>query len=408
LTSLTSLTRRGTTGKGRAGSWREPREGGDQEETRGTKTARIRHPRMKAYVVEKLSPDASMHQVKQIPNPMCPPDGVLVKVIAAGLNFFDLLMIDGKYQYRPKVPFVPGSEWSGIVLEVGPELSKKKDWVDLGIKVGDEVFGQAPSTTGNGAFCQQLAIPNPGPFDVLPIPQGLTHRQAASIRITYTTAYHALVQRGNVKKGEWVLIHAAAGGVGSAAIHVAKSKGCIVIATCGSQEKAELCKNQGADYVIDYSVDKTWWETVKSICKKADKRDEWGNPDPGVDVVYDVVGLVMDSMRCTCYNARILLIGFTGRSPTAPELVKTNLVLVKGQNIMHVTMGGTVTRNPGYLPSLWSGIFDIFENTHYRPVVYPKEYTLDTLDVALKELGARKTYGKVVVMCDEDEVHAKL
>ncbi|KAG1487379.1 hypothetical protein G6F45_012282 [Rhizopus arrhizus] len=216
---------------------------------------------MKAIVVEKWlkgPEELVVHDNYTVPEPA---KGELqIQVKAAGLNFFDILMIQGKYQIKPPFPFVPGGEFSGIVLKsTVPQF-----------KAGDRVFG-----AGN-AFAE---VVNVLASSVLPIPKNFNFEQAAGLYITYPTSYAALVLRANLKAGEYCLIHAAAGGVGIAAVQIAKALGAKVIATAGTPEKLEIAKRSGADYVINYR-DKDWPDQVKKVTN-----------GHGADVVYDPVGL---------------------------------------------------------------------------------------------------------------------
>ncbi|KAI9267148.1 hypothetical protein EDC94DRAFT_515478 [Helicostylum pulchrum] len=217
---------------------------------------------MKAIVVEKWLKGPEELSVSNIELPAEPKKGELqIQVRAAGLNFFDTLMIQGKYQIKPPFPFVPGGEFSGTVLKsTVPKF-----------KVGDRVFGSGSS------FAE---VVNVNASMVLPMPRNFSFEQAAGLFITYPTSYSALVLRAQLKAGEYCLVHAAAGGVGIAAVQIAKALGAIVIATAGSEEKLAIAKKFGADYVINYR-DKDWTEQVKKVTN-----------GHGADVVYDPVGLV--------------------------------------------------------------------------------------------------------------------
>ncbi|KAJ3342201.1 hypothetical protein HDU93_002991 [Gonapodya sp. JEL0774] len=341
-----------------------------------------------AWVIQKLDANPHAHKVVTIPTPKVTADTVLVEIRAVGLNFYDLLYAAGQYQYKPKLPFSIGSEYAGVIVQVGSAVAAAGTF-----KVGDRVFGTAnPGTEYGGAACEYiLAKPSTAdPYAFMKCPEGLTMRECAAMRVTYLTSYHGLVDRGHIKKGEWVLVHAAAGGVGMAAVHIAKKFGCFVIATAGTDEKCQVCLDNGADVAINYNKDKEWGVTVKKLAQKHGRE--------GVDVVYDVVGLVEASFKCTAYDARILLVGFTGRTPQNPERIRTNLVLVKGLNIISVTMGATLGRWPEKAPPIWEGLFDLFATTKFKPLVYKTRYRgLDTMSQALEELGARKTYAVELV-----------
>ncbi|KXS15126.1 NAD(P)-binding protein [Gonapodya prolifera JEL478] len=338
----------------------------------------------KAWVVQKLNSSPDAHPVITAPTPKVTPNSVLVEVRAVGLNFYDLLYIAGTYQYKPKLPFAIGSEYAGVIVQVGSEVAKTGEW-----KVGDRVFGTANPGTPLGGAAVEYILAQPSkedPYGFMKCPPSLNFRECAAMRVTYMTSYHGLVDRGKIQKGEWVLVHAAAGGVGMAAVHIAKAKGCYVIATAGTDEKCQVCLDNGADVAINYNTDKDWGVTIKKLAQE--------NGREGVDVVYDVVGLVEASFKCTAYDARILLVGFTGRTPQNPERIRTNLVLVKGLNVISVTMGATMQRWPEKVAPVWKGIFDLFATTSYKPLVYKTRYRgLETMGQALKDLGGRKTYG---------------
>ncbi|KAI9276572.1 hypothetical protein BY458DRAFT_433442 [Sporodiniella umbellata] len=217
---------------------------------------------MKAIVVEKWLKGPEELSVKELSFPEAPKKGeIQVQVKAAGLNFFDILMVQGKYQTRPPFPFIPGGEFAGVVLKsTVPQF-----------KAGDRVFGSGSSFT---------EVTNVPATHVLPIPKNFNYEQAAGIYLTYPTSYAGLVLRAQLKAGEYCLVHGAAGGVGVAAVQIAKALGAKVIATAGTKEKLEVAKNNGADFLVNYR-DKDWPEQVKKLTN-----------GHGADVVYDPVGLV--------------------------------------------------------------------------------------------------------------------
>ena len=188
---------------------------------------------------------------------------VLINVKAAGLNFPDVLIIQGNYQIQPELPFIPGGECAGVVEAVGPAVTR--------VKPGDEVISMGPA----GAFCEKMVT---NEFAVFPKPEGLSFQQAAGISITYFTSYYALKQRAELQAGETLLVLGAAGGVGTTAVEIGKLMGARVIAAASSDEKLELCKQLGADEVINYST-----TSLKDAVKEL-------TAGKGVDVVYDPVG----------------------------------------------------------------------------------------------------------------------
>lgn len=292
-----------------------------------------------------------------------------IQVKAAGLNFFDILMIQGKYQIKPPFPFVPGGEFSGIVLKsTVPQF-----------KAGDRVFG-----AGN-SFAE---VVNVLASNVLPIPKHFNYEQAAGLYVTYPTSYAALVLRAQLKAGEYCLVHAAAGGVGIAAVQIAKALGAKVIATAGTHEKLEIAKRNGADFVINYR-DKDWTEQVKKITN-----------GHGADVVYDPVGLVEISTKCTAWNGRILVIGF---AQGTIEKLPTNRLLLKNISAVGLHWGAYTKNEPESIPKVWNALFDLFESGRLKPAIYETVYTLDTIPQGLKAIGDRTSYAKVVAKISGEE-----
>lgn len=240
-----------------------------------------------------------------------------------------------------------------------------------------------------------------------PIPQGWGFFEAAGLFVTAPTSYAALVQRAGVKKGEflvlrlfrkmatllilccasgdYVLVHAAAGGVGLAAVQIAKAFGAIVIATAGSQHKLDVAKSFGADFGIDYR-DKDWPQKVKKLTPKG----------RGVDIVYDPVGLITESTKCTAWNGRLLVIGFAAGEI---EKVATNRMLLKNISVVGLHWGAYSINEPETIEVVWNGLFGLMESGKFNGTCFTdKEYVgLDTVGDALKALGARDTWGKVVV-----------
>jgi NADPH2:quinone reductase len=296
-------------------------------------------------------------------------DSVKVEVRAIGANFFDILMVQGKYQFKPSFPFIPGAEFSGVVTAVGKNVSH--------VKVGQPVFGG----TLQGAYAEKIVVTS---NQVYPIPKGMTFEEASGIYGTYPTSYAALKIRAELKKGEVCLVHAAAGGVGLAAVQVAKALGATVIATCGSDEKCEVAKKLGgADFTINYSKE-DWIERVKDFTK-----------GEGVDVVYDPVGLITESTKVIRWNGRILVIGFAGgKIPNFP----VNRALLKNCSIVGFQWGAYPMNQPEVIEPVFNDLFKLFESGKLKPIVYqPVTVGLENSAKALEDLGSRKTYGKVVI-----------
>lgn len=311
-------------------------------------------------------------KITELPDPTPKPEQYTIDIHATATNFFDLLQIQGKYQHQPPLPWISGSEFSGVISAV-PTSSKSKPKY----KVGDKVFGASQGGYATKACAEERAL--------YPVPQGWDCFEAAGLFVTMPTSYAALVTRANIKAGDWVLVHAAAGGVGLAAVQIAKAFGATVIATAGTQHKLDVAKSFGADYGVDYRDDK-WPDKVKALTPK--KR--------GVDIVYDPVGLIDKSTKCIAWNGRLLVIGFAG-GPI--EKVATNKMLLKNISVVGLHWGAYSYNEPETQPKVWEGLFKLFESRKVRGTNYTdKEYVgLEQVPEALRALGNRETWGKVVV-----------
>ena len=244
---------------------------------------------MRAVKISQYVSGPAELQVTTEPTPEPHPTKYLIRIHAAGTNFFDLLQIAGKYQHQPPLPWISGAEFAGVILATPTEARASSGSVVSSFdgtiststahrfKVGDRVFGSS-----QGAYATHILAPEDS---LLPIPVGWSFEDAAGLYVTMPTAYGGLIVRGQTQPGEWVLVHAGAGGVGLSAVLIAKAIGATVIATAGSERKRQICLDYGADYVIDYR-DKNWPQKVIEITKA--KRT--GNGQAGVDVVYDPVG----------------------------------------------------------------------------------------------------------------------
>lgn len=226
---------------------------------------------------------------------------------------------------------------------------------------------------------------------LLPVPEGWSFEDAAGLFVTAPTSYGGLVTRAGVKAGEWVLVHAAAGGVGLAAVQIAKAKGATVIATAGTERKREVAKAFGADYVVDYG-DKNWPEIVKKLCRENRK----GNGAAGVDIVYDPVGMIEASLKCVAWNARLLVIGFAAGKI---EKVALNRVLLKNVSIVGLHWGQYAKFETATVGDVWNGIFELVRAGKFKGTSFKDEsfVGLESVPRALKALGGRETWGKVVV-----------
>ncbi|PYH42181.1 NADPH:quinone oxidoreductase family protein [Aspergillus saccharolyticus JOP 1030-1] len=323
-------------------------------------------------------------RVVTLPTPVPSPTDYLIEIHSAGTNFFDILQIQGKYQHQPALPWIGGAEFAGTVLAVPSSLR-----TPLRFAVGDRVFGAT-----QGAYATHILAPEQA---LLPIPAGWTFEDAAGLFVTAPTSYGALVHRANVQAGEWVLVHAAAGGVGLAAVQIAKAKGAMVIATAGTQRKRQIARQFGADYVVDYR-DKSWPEQVKQLCAQ----HRAGNGKAGVDIVYDPVGLIETSLKCVAWNARLLVIGFAAGEI---EKVALNRVLLKNVSLVGLHWGQYARFEKETVKSVWAGIFDLVAQGKFRGTAFKDEafVGLESVPRALQALGGRETWGKVVVKVVDHE-----
>ena len=273
---------------------------------------------MKAVVCEAFGGPEVLH-LREVPEPPPPgPGEVQLRLRARGVQYVDVLMLAGKYQFRPEPPFIPGNEAAGEVVAVGAGAER--------FKVGDRVM----SRHRLGAFAE---FGNARAADCNPVPPGMSIDAAAVFGGAYHTAYHALLQRGRLKEGDWVLIHGAAGGIGIAAIQVAKLYGATVIATASTDEKRAACLEEGADFAIDYRGG--FRDRVKELTGAHD----------GVDIVYDPIGarVTDESLRCLAYGGRLLVLGFLGGGPATP---RTNYLLIKCLEVIGVRLGAVTEHNP--------------------------------------------------------------
>ncbi|PVI08380.1 zinc-binding alcohol dehydrogenase-like protein [Periconia macrospinosa] len=334
---------------------------------------------MKAIQVSQYVNGPEDLKVADLPTPTPKPDQYLIAIHAAATNFFDLLQIRGKYQHQPPFPWVSGSEFSGVVLKAPSSLPGGRT---PKFKVGDRVFGG-----GQGAYSTHIAI---GEEQLRPVPKGWSFVDAAGIYVTGPTSYAGLVVRAGIKAGDWVLVHAAAGGVGLAAVQIAKAFGATVVATAGTQHKLDVARSFGADHTVNYR-EADWAAQVKKLTPKG----------RGVDIVYDPVGMVAESMKCTAWNGRILVVGFAAG---AIEKVAMNRVLLKNVSIVGLHWGAYATNEPEMQTVVWDGLYKLFDSGKYRGIGYTdKEYVgLESVGEALKALGARDTWGKVVVKVPQD------
>ena len=307
---------------------------------------------------------------EEIDSPALDDDGVRVRVRAAGVNFPDLLIIEGKYQFKPDMPFAPGAEVAGEVVEVGARVTR--------FAPGDRVIGM---TRWNG-YAEEAVVPEER---CLRLPAGMSFEIGAGFPMTYGTSFHALVQRGRLQAGETLLVHGAWGGVGTAAVEIGGCLGARVIASGGSDDKLRaVAERYGVADVVNYRTDPAWKDRVKALTGGV-----------GADVIYDPVGgeVFEQSLRCVNWNGRLLVVGFAGG---AIPSVRANLVLLKGCQIVGVFWGAFVRREPEANRANFDRLFAWFEAGRLRPLV-SRTLPLERAPEALRLLERREVVGKVVL-----------
>jgi NADPH2:quinone reductase len=295
---------------------------------------------------------------------------IRIAVRAAGCNFADILMLKGEYQVKPALPFVPGSEVAGVVSEVGGAIRK-------GIAVGDRVLARC----GLGGYAEEVVVPESA---VYLLPDALSFEAGAALPTVYPTSYAALVWRAPVARGETLLVHAAAGGVGLSAVQIGKALGAHVIATAGGQRKLEVARRAGADVLIDYLSE----DFVPRVMEETDGR--------GADVIYDSVGgdVTDRSLKCIAWDGRLLVIGFA--SGDIPE-IKLNRVLLKNISIVGLHWSAYPERAPERIDECFEGLFEMARAGAIEPLVSAR-YGLEEAGAALEALAARQTVGKIVLV----------
>jgi NADPH2:quinone reductase len=321
----------------------------------------------KIVVCRELGPPESL-RLEEVPSVPLKPGEVRVAIRAAGLNFPDVLMVAGEYQLKPPLPFAPGMEAAGDVVEVD---SAARD-----VAVGDRMIVKMR----HGAFCEEAVVT---PAQLTPMPSNFDYAEAATFLAGHGTAYHGLIDRGQVKPGEVLLVHGAGGGVGLAAVELGKMLGATVIATASSDEKLAIAKSRGADHLIRYDRE-PFRDAVKRI---TDGR--------GADVVFDPVGgeVFENSMRCINWGARLLVIGFTGGIGSA----KTNLLLIKGASVLGVRAGEAVRKNPALGEKRLKDLLSWAEAGKLRPNVSHR-LPLEDYAKAMRLLIDRKAIGRVALI----------
>ena len=326
---------------------------------------------MKAIVCEAWGPPSSL-QLRELPSPVTGPEQVLVRTRVAAVNFPDALMVAGKYQFKPELPFSPGGELSGEIIAVGSRVER--------LRVGDKVVG----ITSHGAYAQEVAV---DAANTIPLPADISDEDlelAGSFVLTYGTSLHALKDRAQAQPGETLLVLGAGGGVGLAAVEIGKLLGMRVVAAASSPAKLAAARSLGADEFVDYSREDLR-ERIKAI-----------TAGRGVDVVYDPVGgdFAEPALRSVAWRGRYLVVGFAaGEIPKIPA----NLLLLKGSALVGVFWGEFVRRETGLNAENMALLFTWLRERRIHPLI-SKRYPLSQAPLALDALLARQAIGKLVVL----------
>jgi len=322
---------------------------------------------MKAVLCKQFGPPESL-VLEDLPSPKPGAGEVVVSIKAASVNFPDVLIIQNKYQFKPPLPFSPGSELAGVVKEVGPGVTN--------VKIGDKVIAFVTF----GAFAEEVKTEA---VRLLPLPEGMSYEEGASFILTYGTTDHALRDRAQMKPGESLLVLGAAGGVGVAAIEIGKAMGARVIACASSDDKLAVCKQHGADETINYATEDLR-ERIKAL-----------TGGKGVDVIYDAVGgaYAEPAFRSIAWRGRHLVIGFAaGEIPKLP----LNLALLKGASVVGVFWGDFTKREPAAFAESAKQLGRWYKEGKLKPHV-STTFPLARAAEAMNLLASRKAKGKVVI-----------
>lgn len=307
-------------------------------------------------------------EFRDLPDPSPGPGQVGIEVQAIGCNFADILICRGRYQLKPELPFSPGSEVAGSVNALGAGVTE--------FRIGQPVAAQL----GFGGYASRVVA---DARRVQPIPDGMPAVDACALGIAYQTSYLALVDRARLVAGEQLLVHAAAGGVGLAALQIGKALGARVIAGASGAEKLEFCKAQGADEVVD-TREPGWIENVRAYTKGR-----------GADVIYESVGgdVFEGSLKCIAWAGRLLVIGFS--SGDIPEL-KMNRVMLKHISVVGLNVGAYHENDPQGLRDATVRLFELYAAGKIEPVIHAR-YPLREAAKALRELSDRRSVGKLIL-----------
>ncbi len=327
---------------------------------------------MKAVVIRQFSEDPRTHLVEEMPDPLVGPDDVLISVKAASLNFPDLLVMSGKYQVLPELPFIPGKDAAGVVEAVGANV--------ISLKIGDHVVAQVE----NGCFASRLSVPE---ASALKIPTQMPFADAAAMGLVYQTAFFALTDRGGFRTGESVLISGAAGGVGLAAVQIAKGLGAKVLAGVTSEVQAEAVRQSGADEVIDFSAPNLA-ESVRAQVHRA-------TDGKGADVFLDPVGGdVFDAcIRVLARRGRAVIIGFAaGKIP----VIKGSYLLLKNISVAGMQWTDYPMHSPKLVAEAQEKLNQLYEQGFVRPHIM-QTFPLESFADAAARLALGWVIGKLVL-----------
>ena len=302
---------------------------------------------------------------------------VVVSIKAAALNFPDFLIVQGLYQFKPELPFAPGNEGSGVIKKVGKSVTRFKE--------GDRVYFMAPW----GAFAEEACMHE---FGVMPIPDDISFELAASYQMAYGTSYHALVQRGEISNQDEILVLGASGGVGLAALDIAKAKGARVVAAVSTKEKAEICKEYGADELIIYGEGPKTKDESKAFSNELKSKSLKG----GYDIIYDPIGdcYTEPAFRAIGWKGKYLVVGFAaGEIPKLP----INLTLLKGASLVGVFWGTFTGLESEVNQKNIAEINQLLSEGKIKPLI-SKEVPMENAVEAIKMIGNRGVIGKVVLV----------
>jgi len=302
---------------------------------------------------------------------------VVVSIKAAALNFPDFLIVQGLYQFKPELPFAPGNEGSGVIKKVGKSVTRFKE--------GDRVYFMAPW----GAFAEEACMHE---FGVMPIPDDISFELAASYQMAYGTSYHALVQRGEISNQDEILVLGASGGVGLAALDIAKAKGARVVAAVSTKEKAEICKEYGADELIIYGEGPKTKDESKAFSNELKSKSLKG----GYDIIYDPIGdcYTEPAFRAIGWKGKYLVVGFAaGQIPKLP----INLTLLKGASLVGVFWGTFTGLESEVNQKNIAEINQLLSEGKIKPLI-SKEVPMENAVEAIKMIGNRGVIGKVVLV----------